>query len=262
VMRWAVQWIDKERLRMLESVKLLWKKDTVGVDNGILMKNTSGKDDDDEKQERKDKLWNEINPENPEELTKWKADKIFVLLQMLTSVMVCFARGANDVSNGVGPFAAIYDLYDNPDGHINTSAPVELWALAIGGVGIGIGLLVLGRRVIKAVGDTITTLSPSRGICIEMATALTVLVCSALGLPVSSTHTLVGSVFGVAVYKEVQQYLQNQDIKSPKQPKVKNIQWKNIITMFISWILTVPAAALVSIAIFYTFKSVGGDTTV
>jgi phosphate/sulfate permease len=125
-----------------------------------------------------------------------KVEAVFVMLQMMTAPMVAFARGANDVSNGVGPLAAIIALHDQGEAALNLKTQnVAFWVLLVGGLAIALGLFALGRKVIKNIGENITNLTPIRGVCVEVGTAITVMAFSALGVPISSTHTLVGCIF-------------------------------------------------------------------
>ena len=145
---------------------------------------------------------------------------------------MAFAHGANDVANAIGPLAATVTLLTT--GSIAASAPVPAWTLALGGVGIVIGLATWGWRVIMTIGKNITELTPTRGFTAEFSAALTVLFASRLGLPISTTHTLVGAVVGVGLARGIEAL--NMDLT------------KNIV---LSWFVTVPAGAIISISIFY-----------
>jgi PiT family inorganic phosphate transporter len=124
-------------------------------------------------------------------------ERHFRWLQVMTACYVAFAHGANDVANAVGPLAGIWSTWSS--GHVEGRVGVPVWILALGGVGIVVGLGTWGYRVMETIGKKITELTPSRGFCAEFAAATTVLVCSKLGLPISTTHTLVGSVIGVGL---------------------------------------------------------------
>ena len=125
-----------------------------------------------------------------------KVEKIFVLLQILTACLVAFAHGSNDVANAIGPLSAAYQALQ--EGVVSAKSTTPGWALLLGGVGIVLGLATWGWRVIQTVGKKITELTPSRGFCAEFGAAITILVASTLpiGLPISTTHTLVGAVLG------------------------------------------------------------------
>jgi len=154
-------------------------------------------------------------------------EAIFKRLQIMTSCYVSFSHGANDVANAVGPVALVYWIISH--GNVAQKVGVPVWLLAIGGLGISAGALFLGQRVMKTVGEEITQLNNSRGFCIDFSTASTVLFASVLGLPISTTHVVVGSVVGVGTARGVE--LVNVGVL------------KNIV---ISWFATVPVSALVS----------------
>ena len=125
---------------------------------------------------------------------------LFTIPLIFAAAMLSFAHGANDVANAVGPLAAIYDALSNAT--ISTKASIPLWVMVTGGVGISVGLALFGPRLIKTVGSEITDLDPMRAFSIMMAAAITVVIASQLGLPVSSTHIAVGGVFGVGFLRE------------------------------------------------------------
>lgn len=120
------------------------------------------------------------------------AARLFSFLQVLTAVFGSFAHGGNDVSNAIGPLIGLYLIYQ--EGKISTSANTPEWILFYGGVGISVGLWILGRRVIKTIGEDLTKITASSGFVIELASAMTVLGASLLNIPVSTTHCKVGSV--------------------------------------------------------------------
>lgn len=157
----------------------------------------------------------------------WEVEKIFRYLQVFTACYVAFAHGSNDVANAVGPMAAIFGLREGGYYEI----PREV--LAFGGLGIALGIATWGYRVIKLVGEQITHLTFTRGFSAEFATATTVLTASALGLPISTTHTLVGSVIGVGL-----------------AGGITGVNIGVIQKIIFSWILTLPIAMLFSIGIY------------
>lgn len=166
-----------------------------------------------------------------------RVERIFVYLQVLTACFVAFAHGANDVANAIGPMSAGWQAVQT--GSVTLKAGVPLWALGLGGVGIVLGLATWGWRVIQTVGERITELTPSRGFCAEFAAALTILLASLLpfGLPVSTTHTLVGAVLGVGA--------------------ARGLGALNLRTMrdiFASWAITIPAGAILSVFFFCVLK--------
>jgi len=162
---------------------------------------------------------------------------IFKKLQIITACYVAFAHGANDVANAIGPVAGIMDIAVT--GTISVTAEIPYWLLAIGGVGIAIGCLTWGRRVMRTVGGKITSLTNSRGFSVEFAAATTVLAASKLGLPVSTSHTVVGAVIGVGLARG----LEAVDVSVVRK-------------IVISWLLTVPVAAATSAAIFVLMTAI------
>lgn len=127
-------------------------------------------------------------------------NQLFVVPLIFSAALLSFAHGANDVANAVGPLAAIVSVADS--GEIVTKAGIPLWVMLVGAVGISIGLLLFGPKLIKTVGGEITKLNPVRAFCVALSAAITVIIASALGLPVSSTHIAVGGVFGVGFLRE------------------------------------------------------------
>jgi len=164
-------------------------------------------------------------------------EKMFVWLQILSACFVAFAHGANDVANAIGPVAAVLDILQK--GYISETAPVHLWLLALGGVGIVIGLATWGWRVIETVGKKITELTPTRGFSAEFGAATTILLASKLGLPVSTTHCLVGAVLGVGLARGI-----------------RAINLSMLRDIVLSWLITLPASALMSILVYYILKSI------
>lgn len=137
---------------------------------------------------------------------KKSVHKLFVIPLIFSAALLSFAHGANDVANAVGPLAAIVSAADT--GEIVTTAGIPLWVMLVGALGISIGLLLFGPKLIRTVGSEITKLNPVRAFCVALAAAITVIIASALGLPVSSTHIAVGGVFGVGFLRE---YLARRD---------------------------------------------------
>jgi len=156
----------------------------------------------------------------------------------MTACFESFAHGANDVSNAIGPVAVIYTVYRTND--TSQDAPIEWWILALGGVGIVVGLSTYGYRVIKTVGTKLTKVTPSRGFNIELGTSLTVLLASRLGIPVSTTQCVVGAVAGVGLVDGI-----------------KAVNWKLFINVFISWLLTLPIAGAIGALTFSFLRVVG-----
>ncbi|MCA0446938.1 MAG: inorganic phosphate transporter [Bacteroidetes bacterium] len=159
-------------------------------------------------------------------------ETVFKYLQILTACYVAFAHGANDVANAVGPLAGIISVIET--GVISAKSTVPMWALILGGAGIVLGLATYGYKVIDTIGKKITELTPTRGFSAEFGTATTVLVCSLMGLPISTTHTLVGAVIGVGFARGM-----------------ANINGKIIRDILASWFITIPFAMALTAITFY-----------
>ena len=164
-------------------------------------------------------------------------ERMFAGLQIVTACYVAFAHGANDVANAIGPVAAVVNLAASEFAAVGTEVPVPFWVLVLGGAGIVVGLATFGYRVIATVGKEITEMTPTRGFSAEFGAATTVLVASRMGLPVSTTHTLVGSVIGVGLA---------QGIGALNTRVIRNIIG--------SWLATVPAAAGVGALLFIALR--------
>ncbi len=158
-------------------------------------------------------------------------EKIFKYLQILTAFYIAFAHGSNDVANAVGPLAAVVAILKN--GTVQMKVDMPSWILAMGGACIVFGLLIWGRRVMETIGNKITEITPSRGFCATFGAATIVLVCSKMGLPVSTTHTLVGSVIGVGFARGL-----------------PTLNLGIIQEIVISWLATVPFTAVLSAILF------------
>ncbi|XP_029460098.1 LOW QUALITY PROTEIN: sodium-dependent phosphate transporter 1 [Rhinatrema bivittatum] len=162
---------------------------------------------------------------------------LFQFLQILTACFGSFAHGGNDVSNAIGPLVALYLVYQTGD--VATKVATPIWLLLYGGVGICIGLWVWGRRVIQTMGKDLTPITPSSGFSIELASALTVVIASNVGLPISTTHCKVGSVVSVG-------WLRSK----------KAVDWRLFRNIFLAWFVTVPISGLISAGIMALFKYV------
>jgi PiT family inorganic phosphate transporter len=174
----------------------------------------------------------------PEQLRR--AERVFVPLAILAACTVSFAHGANDVANAVGPLAAVADVMRT--GAVKMSVQVPFWILALGGVGIVLGLATYGYQVMRTIGVEITEITPSRAVAAGIATSTTVLACTRLGLPVSTSHTVVGAVLGVGLAR---------GLAAVNRRVTRNI--------FGSWLATVPAAAGMTIVLFLLGRLVGLD---
>lgn len=162
----------------------------------------------------------------------WTIEKIFAVLQIISACYVAFAHGANDVGNAIGPLATIVAIAKT--GTVGTQVEIPLWILILGGIGITIGVLTWGKRVIKTIGSKITDITPTRGFSAEFGAATTVLICSKMGLPISTTHTLVGAVIGVGF-----------------AGGLGALDLRVIGKIIVSWVITLPVAAVTSILIFW-----------
>ncbi|MFC0268065.1 inorganic phosphate transporter [Kushneria aurantia] len=167
-------------------------------------------------------------------------ERIFGVLMMFTACAMAFAHGSNDVANAVGPLAAVVSVVSH-HGEIGGSAVLPWWILILGGGGIVVGLVTYGHRVIATVGTGITELTPSRGFAATLAAATTVVIASGTGLPISTTHTLVGAVLGVGLARGM-----------------RALNLRVLGTIVISWLVTLPAGAGLSIMFFFMFKGMFG----
>jgi sodium-dependent phosphate transporter len=162
--------------------------------------------------------------------------KLFSFLQILTATFGSFAHGGNDVSNAIGPLIALWMIYN--DGSVLQKSETPLSILLFGGAGISVGLWLWGRRVIETVGTDLTKITPSTGFTIEIGAAMTVLLASKIGLPISTTHCKVGSVVFVGY--------SNAKTDSITGVKEKSVDWKLFRSIVYAWLVTVPVAALLS----------------
>jgi inorganic phosphate transporter, PiT family len=164
-------------------------------------------------------------------------EKIFVYLQIISACLVAFAHGANDVANAIGPVAAVVSVLQSNT--ISAAAAVPLWLLVLGGGGIVLGLATWGWRVIETIGKKITELTPSRGFCAEFSAGVTILLASKMGLPISTTHSLVGAVLGVGLARGI-----------------RALNLKTLKDIVLSWIATIPICAILSILVFYVLRAI------
>ncbi|NPA87494.1 inorganic phosphate transporter [Caminibacter pacificus] len=152
--------------------------------------------------------------------TREGINKYFTVPLIFAAALLSFAHGANDVANAVGPLAAIADAVMN--GGISSKSAIPFWVMAIGALGISLGLALYGPRLIKTVGDEITKIDPIRGFCVALAAAITVIIASQLGLPVSSTHIAVGAIFGVGFLREWLQLVEQKEDEIDRE--IKNFE--------------------------------------
>ena len=167
-------------------------------------------------------------------------EKVFGILMMFTACAMAFAHGSNDVANAVGPLAAVVSVI-GAGGELAQKSAMPSWILLLGGAGIVLGLVMYGHKVIATVGNNITELTPSRGFAATLAAATTVVIASGTGLPISTTHTLVGAVLGVGLARGI-----------------SALNLRVVGTIFMSWIVTLPAGAGLAIMIFFMLKGIFG----
>ncbi|WP_423644839.1 inorganic phosphate transporter [Campylobacter jejuni] len=160
-------------------------------------------------------------------------DRIFSWFQIFTASSFAFSHGANDIANAIGPFAAILDVLKN--GTINANSPVPFAALAMFGVALVVGLWFLGKEVITTVGSKLATIRPTTGFSAELGASIVILLATQFGIPVSSTHILIGAILGIGVYN-------------------KNANWIMMKPIGLAWIITLPAAGIMAAFVFLGFK--------
>lgn len=187
---------------------------------------------------------------------------LFAMPLVLSAALLSFAHGANDVANAVGPLAAIVHASDM--GGVADQVAIPVWVMVIGAFGISFGLFLFGPKLIRMVGGQITKLNPMRAYCVALSAAITVIVASWLGLPVSSTHIAVGAVFGVGFFREWHMARRRRMLKNARPDPMriapeerrrrKLVRRSHFLTIIAAWVITVPAA-LMSSAIFVLLNS-------
>ena len=193
--------------------------------------------------------------------------KLFNLPLVIGVSLLCFAHGANDVANAVGPLAAIVSTFTADSVAAKVSVP--FWVMAIGAAGLALGLFLFGPKLINTVGDKITRLNAPRAYCVALASAVTVLIATSFGLPVSSTHIAIGAIFGVGFLRE---YVENPNKKRLKpghklnesaqdafnninhRLRRKLVRRRFVLSIAAAWVITVPASATVSASLFYALQ--------
>ena len=184
---------------------------------------------------------------------------LFRLPLVFSAALLSFAHGANDVSNAVGPLAALVQA--RQAGALQAVVPVPFWVMAMGAAGIATGLLLFGPRLIRMVGSEITRLNPTRAFCISLSAAVTVLIASAFGLPVSSTHIAIGAVFGVGFFREWFMARQGREADPDRRFPVEErrrrrlVRRSHFLTIVGAWLITLPAAAAVSALAFFLLRA-------
>jgi PiT family inorganic phosphate transporter len=164
-------------------------------------------------------------------------ERVFAPMILFTACAMAFAHGSNDVANGIGPVAAVYGLVQS-GGEIANTLPMPLWILVMGGVGIVVGLVTYGYRVMRTIGTQITELTPTRGFCATLAAAVTVVLASRTAMPVSTTHIAVGAVMGVGLARGI-----------------AALDLRVIRNIIISWIVTLPAGGILAAIFFFMIRA-------
>lgn len=167
-------------------------------------------------------------------------ERVFSVLMVVTACAMAFAHGSNDVANAVGPLAAVVSIVQS-GGEVSQQSKMASWILILGGAGIVVGLIMYGHKVIATVGTNITELTPSRGFAATLAASATVVIASGTGLPISTTHTLVGAVLGVGIARGI-----------------AALNMHVVRTIFMSWIVTLPAGAILAIFFYYLLLGIFG----
>ncbi|MAR66003.1 MAG: phosphate permease [Crocinitomicaceae bacterium] len=165
-------------------------------------------------------------------------ESFFAILVIFTACAMAFAHGSNDVANAVGPLAAVVNTVSQ-NNSLDNEIAITSWILLLGSIAIVIGLLTYGFRVIGTVGKGITKITPSSGFAAELSAATIVVLSSSYGFPVSTTHTLVGAIIGIGLVNSS-----------------RNLDWSKVVQIFTGWIVTIPIGGILSILIFYIFKSI------
>ncbi len=181
-----------------------------------------------------------IDPNENKDFHFTSMERIFSVLMIITAAAMAFAHGSNDVANAIGPLAAIYGVIES-GGLIGAKSSLPIWVLLVGGGGIVFGLVTYGHKVIATIGTGITQLTPSRGFAATLAAAATVVIASGTGLPVSTTQVLVGAVLGVGLARGM-----------------AALDTRVINKIFLSWIVTLPAGAIMSVVFFFMLKGMFG----
>lgn len=179
----------------------------------------------------------EADPDAEKDQHFHTVERVFGILMIITACAMAFAHGSNDVANAIGPLAAVVSVAQS--GAIAAQSALPIWILLLGGTGIVIGLATFGRHVIATVGEKITHLTPSRGFAAELAAATTIVIASGTGIPISTTHTLVGAVLGVGLARGIEA-----------------IDLRVVTNIFVSWVVTIPAGAILAIIFFTIFRLV------
>lgn len=204
--------------------------------------------------------WYLSRPYIAKKITQLKDDskkqvyKLFNLPLIIGVALLSFAHGANDVANAVGPLAAIVSTLGDSSS-VASKVSIPLWVMVIGALGIALGLALFGPKLIATVGEKITRLNSPRAYCVALSSAITVLIATYLGLPVSSTHIAIGAIFGVGFLREFlespkakdQKDLQSDQVRKPRQLVRRSF----VFSIAAAWVITVPASAILSASIYH-----------
>lgn len=195
--------------------------------------------------------------------------ELFRIPLICSAALLSFAHGANDVANAIGPLAAI--LHSAEFGDISSKVAIPMWVMVIGAFGISLGLFLYGPKLVRMVGSKITKMNPMRAYCVALSAAITVIIASWLGLPVSSTHIAVGAVFGVGFFREYytsrskrrrdmmaeQRQSSDDDDRRVGPEEIRHrklVRRSHFLTIIAAWVITVPAAAILSAIIFHGLR--------
>lgn len=187
---------------------------------------------------------------------------LFAIPLVFSAALLSFAHGANDVANAVGPLAAIVHAVQS--GGAADAVQIPLWVMLIGAVGLSLGLILFGPKLIRVVGSEITRLNAMRAYCVALSAAVVVIIASWLGLPVSSTHVAIGGIFGVGFYREwyhERVLKENRDLSAlpvEERTRRKVVRRVHMLTILTAWVVTVPAAATLSAILFLILIALGG----
>ncbi len=192
---------------------------------------------------------------------------LFTIPLICSAALLSFAHGSNDVANAVGPLSAIVGVVDSGD--VSAKVEIPLWVMLIGDAGISVGLVLFGPKLIRTVGEQITKMNPMRAYCVALSAGITVILASALGLPVSSTHIAVGAIFGVGFFREYftarRRRVRRFNISGSNDQAAGNgegirrrklVRRSHVMTIVAAWVITVPAAAVMAAGLFFAFDAV------
>jgi PiT family inorganic phosphate transporter len=186
---------------------------------------------------------------------------LFAIPLVFSAALLSFAHGANDVANAVGPLAAI--VHAVQDGESADRVSIPLWVMLIGAIGLSVGLLLFGPKLINVVGSEITRLNAMRAYCVSLSAAVVVIIASWLGLPVSSTHIAIGGIFGVGFFREwyhERVLKENRDMSAlpvEERTRRKVVRRSHVLAILAAWVITVPATALLSAGLFMLLVRIG-----